>query len=277
VTASSQESPELTLECEVYQPVGTVRGHARILIRPTGHEAGVTLRLRRYLPHLTLLRYRDCAQDGSALGPAHDAVIVPNEDGRRLECDVDLPPGAATREYRLEWELIPEDHPAIGVSGGELLLFRAYLLDHAEDGSEKIWEEPLIRIQWGPPEDPSITFDRWCTSESTPEPLREALRALLYAEVQRPRVCKGCSERDDLDLLLAQDRVWDCSAEPALEEIRSLVVLRELTGLSRNGFVGTLRTKHDHEDLSEQLAAARERQQARLIAYAPAEAERPPR
>ncbi|WP_194910911.1 hypothetical protein [Catenulispora rubra] len=276
MTASSQQSPELTVESQSEQAIGTVRGQARILVRPGEHEAATTLRLRRYLPRLSLLRYRDLAQDGSALGPERDAATLPNDDPRITECVVDVPPGAATREYRLEWELNPDDHPAIGVSGEELLLFRAYLVDRGEDGAdgaEEIREQRLIRIRWAPPSD---AFDRWCTSASTPEPLREALQALLLAEVQTPRICELCHARDDLDLLLAQDRVWECSAEPELEEIRRLFVLRELTGHSMRTFAGTLRTKHHHEDLSAQLAAARERQKARLIAYAPSGTEELP-
>jgi hypothetical protein len=150
VTASSQQNPSLTVEFVSDQLVNTVRGHARILVRPAEHEAGTTLRLRRYLPRLTLLRYRDLAQDGSELGPERDAVILPNDDPRRIECSVDVLPGAATREYRLEWELNPDDHPAIGVRGEELLLFRAYLVDRGEDGVEKIWEQRPIRIEWIP-------------------------------------------------------------------------------------------------------------------------------
>ncbi|MEY9909969.1 hypothetical protein ABIA35_006213 [Catenulispora sp. MAP12-49] len=166
MAASSQESPELTAEFTMEQPVGTVRGHARILIRPTDDGAGTILRLRRYLPHVTLLRYHDCAQDGSVLGPERDAVIVPGEDPRHIECAVDLSPGAVTREYRLEWELDPDDHPAIGVGGGEMLLFRAYLMDRSEDGAEKngaekTWDQRRIVIRWSSPEDPSSAFDRW--------------------------------------------------------------------------------------------------------------------
>lgn len=250
------------------QPVDTVRGDARILIRPSHHEAGSVLRLRRYLPHLSLLRYRDLAQDGSVLGSERDALILPNDDPRLIECEVTLPPGAETREYRLAWELNPEDHPQIGVSGEEMLLFRAYLLDRGADGAEEIREQHLIRIQWVPPEDPSTAFHRWRTSARTPEPLREALQALLEAEVQTPRTCELCHARKDLDLLLAQDRVWECSTAPELEEIRRVVVLRELTGFER-AFADTLRTRHEHEDLSEQLAAARERRRARLAAHAP--------
>jgi len=266
VTASNQQTPELTVESVIVHPVGTARGHARILVRPADHEAGTTLRLHRYLPRLTLLRYRDLAQDGSELGPERDAAILPSDDPRRIECAVDVPPAAATREYRLEWELNPDDHPAIGVSGQELLLFRAHLLDRSEDGAEKILVQRLIPIQWA---SPSSALDYWRTSASTPEPLREALQALLDAEIQTPRICELCHARDDLDVLLAQDQVWECSAEPELEEIRRIVVLRELTGDSRRTFAGTVRTKHHHEDLSTQLAAARERQKARLIAYAP--------
>jgi len=284
VTASNQQSPGLTVECDIDQPIGTVRGRARLLVRPAEHEAGTTttLRLRGYLPRLSLLRYRDLAQDGSELGPERDAAILPNDDPRRTECVVDVLPGAATREYRLEWELNPDDHPAIGVAGQELLLFHAFLVDHGEggengeDGVEKIWEKQLIRIRWEPPEDPSSAFDRWCRSANTPEPLREALQALSQAEIQMPRTCELCQPRYDLDLLLAQDRVWECSAEPELEEIRRLIVLRELTGLSKSVFVGTIRTRHHHEDLSAQLTAARERQKARLIAYAPTGTEQLP-
>ncbi|MEY9855581.1 hypothetical protein ABH935_001185 [Catenulispora sp. GAS73] len=266
MTASSQQYPELTVESVIDQLVGTVHGQARILVRPAELEAGMTLRLRRFLPRVSLLRYRDLAQDGSELGPERDAVTLPNDDPRHVECVVDLLPGAATRVYRLEWELNPDDHPAIGVRGQEALLFRAHLVDRGEDGVEEIREQGLIRIHW---EDHSSAFDRWCRSTSTPEPLREALQELLLAEIQTPRTCELCHARDDLDLLLAQDRVWECSAEPELEEIRRLFVFRELAGLAETSFAGTIRTRHNHEDLSAQLAAARERQKARLIAYAP--------
>lgn len=276
MTASSQQHPELTVEFVSQQPVGTIQGDARILVRLAGYEGRTILRLRRYLAHARPLRYRDLAQDGSALGPERETVTLPTDDERLIECDVDLPPGVAAREYFLHWELDPDDHPAIGVRGEEMLLFRAYLLGRGEDceggegGAEEVWQQRLIRIQWWPTEDMTESaFHRWCTSESTPPPLREALQQLLRAEVQTPRVCEPCHARNDLDLLLAQDKVWECSAEPELEEIRRLVVVRDLMGLSKNVFAGTLPTDHQHEDLTAQLATARERQNARRIAYAP--------
>ena len=269
MTASGEQLPALTTEYDVGQPVGTVRGHARVLVRPAEHQADAILRLRRYLAHLSLLRYRDLAQDGSPLGPERDVPTLPSADPRIIDCLVDLPRAAVSREYRLEWELSPDDHPAIGVANEEMLLFRAHLLGRGEGGAETIWEQQLIRVRWELPEDAETAFDRWCTSASTPEPLREALKVLLEAEVQRPRGCKGCNARHDLDLFLARDTVWECSAEPELEEIRRLVVLRELTGLSRMTRTGTVMTRHDHEDLSVPLAAARERHEARMAEYAP--------
>lgn len=247
--------------------VGTVRGHARILVRPAEHDAGTILRLRRLLPRVSLLRYRDLAQDGSELGPERDAVILPNGDPRHTECVVDLPPGAAIREYRLEWQLNPDDHSTIGVEGREMLLFSVYLVDRGEDGAEKVWPAQRIIVRW---EDAFDAFARWWANANIPESLQRAWEALRRAEIRISRVCELCRERDELDLLLAQDRVWECSAAPELEEARRMVVLRELTGISRNVVASKERTRHHHhEDLTEQLAAARERQRARLIAYAP--------
>jgi hypothetical protein len=272
VTAPGDQIPALTAEYDVGRPVGTVRGTARVLVRPADHQAGAILRLRRFLAHPSLLRYRDLARDGSALGPERDAVTLSSDDPRVIDCGVDLPLGAVSREYRLEWELNPDDHPAIGVANEEMLLFRAHLLGRGEDGAETIWEQQLIRVRWDPTEDVDTAFDRWCTSASTPEPVREALKALLDAEVQKPRVCEGCHARNELDLFLARDRVWERTAEPELEELRRLFVLRELIGPSRVASTGTLMTRHDHdEDLSAPLAAARERHAARIVEYAPPE------
>ena len=269
MTASGEQIRALTAECAESQPVGTVRGDARVLVRPAEHQAGAILRLRRYLAHLNVLRYRDLAPDGSALGPERDVATLSKDDPRLIDCGVDLPLGAVSREYRLEWELNPDDYPAIGVLHEEMLLFRAHLLGRGEDGAETIWEQQLIRVRWEESEDPNTGLDRWCSGTKTPEPLREALKQLLAAETQKPRVCEGCHARNELDLFLAHDRVWECSAEPELEEIRRLIVLRDLTGHSRNTFVGTLATRHDHEDLSAPLAAARERHAARIAEYAP--------
>jgi hypothetical protein len=272
VTASSEQIRALTAECAESQPVGTVRGDARVLVRPAEHQAGAILRLRRYLAHLTVLRYRDLAQDGSALGPDRDGVALSHDDPRVGDYGVDLLPGAVSREYRLEWELNPDDHPTIGVAHQEMLLFRVHLLGRGEGGEETVWENALIRVRWDPPEDVDTAFDRWCTSANTPEPLREALKELLDAEVLRHRGCQGCNDRFDLDLLSARDRVWECSAEPELEELRRLFVLRELVGPSTVSRIGTVMVRHEHdEDLSVPLAAARERHAARMAEYAPPE------
>lgn len=278
MTASSDQNPALTVDFAGDRLVGTVRGQALVRVQAQDSEADAILRLRRFLPRVSLLRYRDLSRDGSPIGSERDAAILPNDDPRLLDCALDLPPGAVAREYRLEWELNPDDHPAIGKDGHEMLLFRAFLLTRDEDGAERIREQRPIVIRWREADALSCqeadalfsSFRRWSTSPSTPEPLREALQALLREEAESPPSCELCRARSDLDLLLAQDRVWECSAAPELQEVRRLFVRRELAGNSDGDRIARYRMHHDHEDVSAPLAAARERREARLLAYAPA-------
>jgi hypothetical protein len=260
------ELAALTVDFSACVRVGQVRGAAVVRVRPPHGAAWTGLRLRRFLPRLTLLRYRDLAVDGSPLEPEREGVALPHDDPRNFDVQVDLPPGAAAREYRLEWELDPGDHPTIGVEGNELLLFRAYLLDRDQEGAEQMREQRSITVEW-------VDVDRlvrhWTATPRTPAPLREALRTLLRTEVKNLPQCAQCRMRFELDRLLAEDRVWDCSEGAELEEIRRLLVERELAGIADQDVILRWHQHHAHEDLDEHVAAARERHRARLLAYAP--------
>jgi hypothetical protein len=266
VTTPVDEPVALTVDFPACVRVGQVRGGAVVRVRPPQDAAWTGLRLRRFLPRLTLLRCRDLAVDGSPLEPEREAVVLPQDEPRNFDVEVDLPFGAVAREYRLEWELDPDDHPTIGGEGNELLLFRAYLLGRDQEGAEQIREQRIITVEWV---DVDGLVRHWTGTPRTPAPLREALRTLLRAEVKNLPQCARCRMRFELDRLLAEDRVWDCSEGTELEEIRRLLVERKLAGIADQDVILRWHQHHVHEDLDEPLAAARDRHRARLIAYAP--------
>ncbi|WP_042381783.1 hypothetical protein [Streptacidiphilus melanogenes] len=267
MTAPTDQRDCLTVDFSAHEATGTVRGEALVRVRPPKRPAWTALRLRRYLAQLTLLRCRDLGPDGSPLGPEHDAAAVPcGDDPRSLDLQVELGPGAVSREYRLEWQLDPADHPTIGVEGRELRLYRAHLLGRGPDGAEQVREQRLITVEWVK-RDALLGFR--ARSARTSGPLREALKAMVRAEEKNLPKCPECRTRYELDRLLALDRVWECSTEPELEEIRRLVVERERAGIPGRDVILRWHQSHHHEDLGRQLAAARERHRARLDSHAP--------
>ena len=267
--ALPSETAALTVDQEPYQLSGTVRGHATLLVRVEDTAARPVLRLQRFLPRVALLCFRDLAPDGSVLGPEQVAVTVTDPGSRQLDHRIDPPPGAAAREYRLEWVLDPQDHPSIGVEGVELLLFRVYLLADESDPAGLEREQGRVLIAWLNAE--SVLRARSADSR-TPEPLRLALTALLDGEEQNPPRCEWCKRQFDLEHLEREDAVWEHSAGPESEEVRRLVVRHALAGPSP--WSGILRGGHNwhHVDVNRELEAARERHRARLLAYAPSDA-----
>ncbi|MEY9872120.1 hypothetical protein ABH931_001594 [Streptacidiphilus sp. MAP12-33] len=267
MTEPTERPAALTVDFSPCEPAGTVRGCALVRVRVHGPQdgSGAVLRLRRFLPRLTLLRCRDLAADGSPLGPERDALEPADAAVRTVELPLDAPPGADVREYRLEWELVPADHPTIGVEGAELLLFRATLLGRDADGDEETREQRNITVEWL---DLDSLVRHHSGSPRTPAPLREALRTLLRAEVKNLPKCDRCRMRPELDRLLAADLVWEHSAGPGQGEIRRLVMARELAGIPQQDVFLRWHQHHAHEDLAEELDAARARHRARLAAYA---------
>jgi hypothetical protein len=264
--ALADETRALTGDHERYQPAGTVSGQATLVVRVEDPSARPVLRLTRFLPEVTLLRFRDLAPDGSALGPEQEAVTVAGPGPRQVDHPVDPAPGTATREYRLEWVLDPQAHPSIGVVGAEMLLFRAHLLTHDPDGAEQVRDQWLFPLVWLSEED---LLDMRSQSVPRPEPLSLALRALLSSQEENPPRCEVCRQQFDLVRLEHWDAVWEHSAGPEQEPLRRLLVLRALAGPLPADSILRHRLGHEkqHADVTEQLAAARERHQARLRAW----------
>jgi len=262
----ADETRALTGDHERYQPAGTVSGQATVVVRVEDPSVRPVLRLTRYLPKLTLLRFRDLAPDGSALGPEQEAATVAGPGPRQVDHRVDPAPGTATREYRLEWVLDPQDHPSIGVEGAELLLFRAHLLTHDADGAEQVRDQWLFPLAWVSEEG---LLEMRSRSVRLPEPLRLALSALVSSQEENPPRCEVCRQQFDLVRLQHWDAVWEHSAAPEQEALRRLLVRRALAGPLPADNILRFRLGHEkqHADVTEQLAAARERHQARLRAW----------
>lgn len=187
---------------------------------------------------------------------------------------MDLPAGAASREYHLEWALDPADHPRIGAKDDEMVLFRVQLVGIEADGPETPEHQKLVVISWSDAD--GVLRGTWRQPGRTPEPLRQALTELLRAPERYGSPCGDCHLHLELDRLLLEDAVWACQEGPELEEIRRLLVLRELQPDSGVFGYDTYRghpehPPHAHPDIAEDLAAARARHHARLLAYAPSE------
>ncbi|OKI20352.1 hypothetical protein [Streptomyces sp. CB03911] len=272
----ADKTEALHVDFDRLQLAGTVRGRAVVRVRldPTDRQSRTVLRLRRFLPRLVEFRRRDLDAAGSPLGPAFEATALPGEDPRQSDHLVDLPAEAASREYHLEWVLDPADHPRIGAKDDEMLLFRVQLVGINADGPETIKQRKLVVISWSDAD--GVLRGSWQQPGRTPEPLRRALTELLKAPERQASACGDCRPRRELDRLLLEDAVWACQDGPELEEIRSLLVLRELQPDSSLIGYDTYRSHpeyrpHAHPDIAEELAAARARHHARLLAYAPSE------
>ncbi|GGV41600.1 hypothetical protein GCM10010495_68940 [Kitasatospora herbaricolor] len=272
----ADETEALHVDFDRHQLAGTVRGRAvvRVRVDPTDRQSRSVLRLRRFLSRLVEFHWRDLDAAGSPLGPAFEAAALPGADPRQFDHPVDLPAGAASREYHLEWALDPADHPRIGAENDEMVLFRVQLVGIEADGPETCEHQKLILISWSDAD--GVLRGTWQRPGRTPEPLGRALTELLGAPERHGSTCGDCHLHLELDRLLLEDAVWACQDGPELEEIRRLLVLRELQPDS--GVVGydTRRghpehRPHVHPDIAEELAAARGRHHARLLAYAPSE------
>ncbi|MCX5214572.1 hypothetical protein OG689_35850 [Kitasatospora sp. NBC_00240] len=266
----------LHVEFDRFQLAGTVRGRAVVRVRPNpaDRQSRTVLRLRRFLPRLVDFRRRDLDAAGSPLGPASEAAALPGEDPRRSDHLVDLPAEAASREYYLEWALDPADHPRIGAKGDEMMLFRVQLVHIHADGPETLEQQKPLLISWSDAD--GVLRGSWQQPGRTPEPLRQALTELLGAPQRHASACGDCRLRVELDRLLREDALWACQDGPELEEIRRLLVLRELQPDSGSLGYDTYRghpehPPHAHPDIAEELAAAHARHHARLLAYAPSE------
>ncbi|MGW1749538.1 hypothetical protein ACWCRD_28805 [Streptomyces sp. NPDC002092] len=267
------ETEPLDVDFDRFQLAGTIRGQAvvRVRLRPTDRESRTVLRLRRFLSHLVAVRCRDLDAEGSPLGPAFEATALPDDNPRQSDYLLALPAGAAVREYRLEWALDPADDPRIGAKGDEMLLFRVHLVGSEADGPEKLREQKQILISWSDAD--AVLHGTWTQPGRAPEPLRQALAELLRAREQPASACRDCRRMAELDRLLLEDAVWACQDGPELEEVRRLLMLRDLEPDSDIPGYDTYRghpehPSHAHPDIAAQLAAARARHDARLLTYA---------
>ncbi|MET9619090.1 hypothetical protein [Kitasatospora indigofera] len=272
----ADQTEALHIDFDRVQLAGTVRGRAvvRVRLNPTDRRGRTVLRLRRFLSRLVEFRWRDLDAAGSPLGPAFAATALPEEDPRQFDHPVILPAGAASREYYLEWALDPADHPRIGAKDDEMVLFRVQLVAIEADGPETLKQQKLVVISWSDAD--GVLRGSWQQPGRTPEPLRQALTELLRTPERQASACGDCRLGRELDQLLLEDAVWACEDGPELEEIRRLLVLRELQPDSGSIGYDTYRSHpehlpHAHPDLAEELAAARARHHARLLAYAPSE------
>jgi hypothetical protein len=272
--ASADDSVALTVDdSERYQLPGTVAGQCTFVVRVEDPSRRPVLRLRRYLARLTGLSYRDLGPDGTE--PGRDTPITPTADPetdtRRFDFPVDLAPGAVAREFRLRWVLDPRDHESIGREGGEMLLVRPSLLTH-DGGVEQVSGQGLIIISWVEAE---TLLSIRSSSSSTPEPLRSALAALLRGERPGTPNCGACRQEFDLARLRELDDVWEHSAGPQWEWLRSLLVRRALRRPPGTWRYDTTNQHHrlgsrpQHVDVREELDAARTRHRERLLACAP--------
>ncbi|MFF3595204.1 hypothetical protein [Kitasatospora indigofera] len=264
----------LHVEFDRVQLAGTVRGRAlvRVRLNPTDRRSPTVLRLRRFLSRLVEFRWRDLDAAGAPLGPAFEATALPGEDQRQFDTPVDLPAEAASREYLLEWALDPADHPRIGAKDDEMVLFRVQLVAAEADRPQTPEQQKLVVISWSDAD--GVLRGTWQQPGRTPEPLRQALTELLRTPERQASACGDCRLHRELDRLLLEDAVWACEDGPELEEIRRLLVLRELQPDSGSIGYDTYRSHpehlpHAHPDIAEELAAARARHHARLLAYAP--------